>query len=144
MFRPDYRPHIVAKILLPLIAGVVNAHDQPAQGATPASQHTEVLISVSTTMEAGTDVAAVDAAAASKSSAEKAPSPLWLVVMPAIPMLGAGLIYTKRQLVGTPIQEARQLPTPETEDANPEEDLGVSSDALKPGDALPPSPMQDS
>lgn len=30
---------------------------------------------------------------------EDAPSPLWLIVMPAIPLVGGGLIYAKRRLL---------------------------------------------
>lgn len=31
---------------------------------------------------------------------EEAPSPLWLVVMPAIPIVGGGLVCAKRRLMG--------------------------------------------
>ncbi len=34
----------------------------------------------------------------------EAPSPWWLVVMPAIPLMGGGLIYTKRRFFGSGLE----------------------------------------
>lgn len=36
--------------------------------------------------------------------APEAPSPWWLVVMPAIPIMGGGLIYTKRRFFGSGLE----------------------------------------
>ena len=53
----------------------------------------------------------------------EAPSPWWLVVMPAIPLMGGGLIYTKRRFFGSSL--ARQecsssTPCPESDIAVPQ------------------------
>ncbi|MEO0984835.1 MAG: hypothetical protein AAFY20_04720 [Cyanobacteria bacterium J06639_14] len=38
------------------------------------------------------------------SDVPEAPSPWWLVVMPAIPLMGGGLIYTKRRFFGAGLE----------------------------------------
>ena len=60
----------------------------------------------------------------------EAPSPWWLVVMPAIPLMGGGLIYAKRRLFGSGLERY-------------EVSSSVSSGAINPESAVPQSEDTD-
>lgn len=70
----------------------------------------------------------------------EAPSPWWLVVMPAIPLMGGGLIYAKRRLFGSGL-ERYEVSSTIASSATPAESAAAQpqkadSDAPNP-DAMP-------